>query len=198
MDKFFTDDEMGKKIRSRIGETGMEMSTSATHADLLASSLNGLAGAYGALGAGIADFWVSIGEGEADFSKSMSQAFGSWLKMFSKEMQLNALKYLAMGAVAAVTPGQAGLAAGYFAGAAIFQAAAATSGIAGGAMTGAGKKKKGRGTSQRGLGGTTTRSSAPAANLTFNINTMLATADEQEFSRAIGNGVKMAKARGHI
>jgi hypothetical protein len=61
---------------------------------------------------------------------SLGEVFRQFLDQFGTQMQIEAIKYLAMGTAAAVTPGAQAQAEGYFTAAAIFEGAALAAGVA--------------------------------------------------------------------
>lgn len=139
--------------------------------------------------------WEAFAAGES-LTGSLNKAFYGFLKNFGKEMQLQALKEFALAVAAAAR--YDGAAAGQHAAAgALFQAAAIAAGFGARASSPAKKEKK-RGTS-RGRGGVATaanRQMSPTT-MTFNINSLVSTADEEQFARAIGSGLQTARSRGY-
>lgn len=133
---------------------------------------------------------------QKSLSGQLSQAFHLFLKEFGKEMQLLAIKELALGLGTMITnPPES---ASHFASFAMFQAAALAAGFGARATAPKDKAKKNRGKS-RGRGGTASISHGQVAptTMTFNINSLVSSADEEAFARAIGSGMRTARARGY-
>jgi hypothetical protein len=152
--------------------------------------------AAGALGAMSDALWDAFAANES-LAESFKKAMHSFLKAFGKQMMLESLKQVALSLAALARYDIA--AAGQHAGAAaLFGAAAAAAGFGARATAPAKSKSGGRGT-QRGRGGTASlqQGQMTPTTMTFNINSLVSTADEESFARAIGSGMRIASARGY-
>jgi hypothetical protein len=181
----------GDIMKNKIQDLAFELERMGSTATAAFEVFN--VGAGGAMSAFVDATWEAYAANK-NLGEAMEQAFHGFLKGFGKQMYLKSLEQTALGLAALVLTPQA--AGGHFAAAGVFATAAALAGAGARATAPKNKPKRNRGVS-RGRGGVTTEGiQAGPSTVTFQINSLMATADEEEFARKIGMGMRLAKQRG--
>ena len=155
-------------------------------------------GGVGAINAFADGLWEAF-TAHKSLGAALKESFHIWLKGFGKQMMLEAMSHTAKGIAALFIPGKQAEAGGYFKAAGIFGAAAVAAGFGARATATPGASGAKKGGVSRGLGGVPELAQrGPEQSLVFNINTVMTTADEEQFARMVGSGVNIAKSRGYL
>ena len=156
--------------------------------------------AFGSVGSAVmgsfADATINALVAGEDFTKGFKEGVHEQMKALASMMLMKSLESGAM-AVFSLATGNVVAAGKYAAASAMLLAGAGLATGVGAATYTSAAQDRSSGVS-RGTGGTSSYTpGGQGANLTFNINSLVSTGDEEQFARAIGQGVRLAKERGY-